>query len=256
MSRIFELDKNPYGENISIYKRKKIEINPGVTVLVGCNGSGKTTLLKQIEYRCKKASIPVLRFDNLHDGGSNARSKKAFENNFEFVAALMNSSEGENIVMNIGEQAAKIGHFVKTGKNRDFRSFFDFEMEENKTEIPKERWILLDAVDSGLSIDNVIDIKEHLFKTVLEHNFGNEIYIIVSANSYEMCIGEQCFDVRSGRYRTFKSYNSYKNFILKSKEDLNKRYSDQLVNDLKEKEEKAKVEDWIDADELEKELDV
>ena len=256
MSRIFELDKNPYGEKIPIYKKRKIEINPGVTVLVGCNGSGKTTLLKQIEYKCKKANIPVLMFDNLHDGGFHARSKKVFEEDFNFVATSMNSSEGENIVMNMGEQAAKIGNFVRTGKNKNYRSFFDFEREENRTEIPKERWILLDAIDSGLSIDNIIDLKEQLFKTILEYNFDNEIYIVVSANSYEMCVGEQCLDVRSGRYKTFKSYNSYKNFILKSRDDLNKRYYGKLVNELKTVEEKADTNGWIDADELEKELDI
>ena len=54
---------------------------------------------------------------------------------------------------------------------------------------------MLDAVDSGLSVDNIVDVKEQLFKTILEYNYGNEIYIVISANEYEMARGEQCFDV-------------------------------------------------------------
>lgn len=85
-------------------------------------------------------------------------------------------------------------------------------------EIPKERWILLDAVDSGLSVDNIIDLKEQLFKTILEeYNFGNEIYILISANEYEMARDEQCFDVYNGKYITFKDYEEYRKFILESK---------------------------------------
>ena len=87
-----------------------------------------------------------------------------------------------------------------------------------EVEIPKERWILLDAVDSGLSVDNIVDIKEDLFKTILEYNFGNEIYIIVSANEYEMARGEKCFDVYNGKYVEFKDYEEYRDFIVESKE--------------------------------------
>lgn len=72
----------------------------------------------------------------------------------------------------------------------------------------------MDAVDGGLSVDNIVDIKEQLFKTILEHNFGNEIYIVISANEYEMARGEQCFDVYNGKYIIFKDYENYRNMIL------------------------------------------
>lgn len=76
---------------------------------------------------------------------------------------------------------------------------------------------MLDAVDSGLSVDNIVDVKEQLFKTVLEYNYGNEIYIVVSANEYEMARGEQCFDVYNGEYITFENYEDYRKMILESK---------------------------------------
>ena len=49
MSRTFKLHQDPHGTGEKLFKRKKITINPGVTVLVGCNGAGKTTLLRSIE---------------------------------------------------------------------------------------------------------------------------------------------------------------------------------------------------------------
>ena len=142
------------------------------------------------------------------------------------MATAMCSSEGENIVMNIGTFAARLGQFVKNGedpKEKKYtqlaRSIAKINGEEIcETEIPKERWILLDAVDSGLSVDNIVDIKEDLFKTILEHNFGNKIYIVISANEYELARGEQCFDVYNGKYVTFNDYEEYRSLVLQSKE--------------------------------------
>lgn len=83
--------------------------------------------------------------------------------------------------------------------------------------------MLFDAIDSGLSIDNIVDIKECLFNIILEDTTGTDVYIIVSANTFEMCFNEQCLDVRTGKHREFKTYTSYKNFILKSREQKDRR---------------------------------
>lgn len=231
MSRKFQLIKDYYDEGFDLYKKKTIEIKSGVTVLVGCNGIGKSTLLRQIKDKLKKDNIPYVMFDNLKDGGGYAVSEAGFLGNFGFMATAMCSSEGENIVMNIGNLAARLGQFVKDGEDpkekmhiklaRSIAAINGEEVEE--PEIPKERWILLDAVDSGLSADNIVDIKELLFETILEYNFGNEIYIIVSANEYEMARGEQCFDVYNGKYIKLKDYEEYRNLVLQSKEWKNQR---------------------------------
>ena len=227
MSRKFKLSKDYYDEGFSLYKKQTITIKSGVTVLVGCNGIGKTTLLHQIQDRLRKENIPCIKFDNLQDGGNKSISENAFYNNFDLVGTLMQSSEGESIVVNMGNFARRLGDFVRTGedpkdkKSRDFAKLFkaiEEGKEEQEVEIPKERWILLDAVDSGLSVDNIVDIKEQLFKTILEYNYGNEIYIVISANEYEMARGEQCFDVYNGKYVKFKDYEEYRNLILQSKE--------------------------------------
>ena len=65
---------------------------------------------------------------------------------------------------------------------------------------------------------NVVDIKEYLFKTVLEHNADKDIYILVSANEYEMANGEKCFDVQRCQYINIKTYNAFKKLVVKSKE--------------------------------------
>lgn len=229
--RKFKLEKDYYEDGQNLYKKRTVTIKPGVTVLVGCNGIGKTTMLHQIESHLKEEEVPYIHFDNLRDGGSSARSSSLFYGDTMFAAISMCSSEGENIVLNMEKLAARIGNFVRTGEDNDrniamqkaFTNLFKDEEDKSNIEIPKERWILLDAIDSGLSVDNIVDIKEFLFKTILEHNCGNEIYIIVSANEYEMARGENCFDVYNGKYITFKDYEEYRNFILDSKKWKEKR---------------------------------
>ena len=77
-------------------------------------------------------------------------------------------------------------------------------------------------VDSALIISWTS--KSNFLKPVLEYGFGNEIYIVISANSYEMANREQCLDVYSGEYVTFKDYEEYKKFILETRERKEKRY--------------------------------
>ena len=226
--------RDPYEPKEYLYTKKEFEFKPGVTVLVGCNGCGKTTLLHQIKDYLKNKKVPVLSFDNLHDGGSNARSEAAAMNDFTFLATASFSSEGENIVMNVGRLAKNLRPFIQTGEsqNRGDRLCKAFARavwgDQKEPEVPNERWLLLDAIDSGLSVDNIVDIKELLFKTIIEDSEaqGIKTFIIISANEFEMAREEQCMDVHTGKYRTFKGYESYRKFILKSREIKDKRYGE------------------------------
>lgn len=197
--------KDPYENGYDLCKKRTIQLKEGVTVLVGCNGIGKSTLLHNIKEQIKKEKLEFIEFDNLRDGGSNARSRAGFYGNMDFLVGSFYSSEGENIVMNMGQQAARMGSYMR--KNPD----------------QEEYWFLLDAIDSGLSIDNIVDIKEYMFKTIIEYNKGKKIYIIISANEYELCNGENCFDVFHGKYIKFANYEEYRKFILDSKEWKNQR---------------------------------
>ena len=243
MSRKFKIEKRYYDDDYDLYKKRSITINEGVTVLVGCNGSGKTTLLHQIKSQLKKENIPVVSFDNLHDGGSRGISAASFHGDFGFMATAMSSSEGENIILSISKLASTLRSFIQTGESqtdqdrisRGFaRAIWGDEAAENK-EVPNERWILLDAVDSGLSVDNVVDLKEYLFKTILEDNFDGSIYIVISANEYELCREENCFDVYNGKYVRFSNYEKYRKFILKSREIKDKRWEKEDTTEEKQK---------------------
>lgn len=206
MSRKFKIDRDYYGEGIKMYSKCTIEIEPGVTILVGCNGAGKTTLLKQLYKKVQNENIPCVMFDNLHDGGSYAREKAAFCNDFSYIASSMCSSEGENICLNMQKFASVIGRLFKNNPN------------------DQEYWIFADAVDSGFSVDNIVDLKEGLFDTILDVYKNKDVYIVVSANSYEMARNEKCFDVINGKYISIKSYEKYRNVILKSREQKEKIY--------------------------------
>ena len=170
-------------------------------------------------------------FDNLHDGGANAKSEAALDDDWAFVATSMCSSEGENINMNIGGLAKKLKEFMVTGRisNRFSRIGDAFARVSGKKEYEtpetKERWLLLDAIDSGFSIDNVVETKD-FFKMVINDfaDHGYDLYIVASANEYELANGEDCFDVMNGKYMQFANYNDFKKFILRSREKKDKRY--------------------------------
>lgn len=206
MSRTFKVHKDPYDVNENVYTKSEFTFYPGVTVLVGCNGIGKTTLLHRIAHVLEKDGIPVMKYDNLVNGGETAKSKAVMRSNMEVAAALMLSSEGEQIYINLGETAAEIGRFVNRNKGA------------------AEIWLLFDAIDSGLSVDNIEEVKEYLFKTIINDNPNTDVYIIVSANEYEMCRGEKCFDTRNGEYIEFAGYEEYRTFILNSRKEKDNRH--------------------------------
>ena len=206
MSRTIPIYQDPYCTNDLIYTKNEFKLRPGVTVLVGCNGIGKSTLLRRLEEVLEEKRIPVMRYDNFCSGGDTAKSKAVMCGNMEVAASLMLSSEGEQIAINLGEIAAEIGRFVRKNKGSP------------------EIWLLFDAIDSGLSIDNIEDVKKYLFQTILNDDTSSDIYIIVSANEYEMCRGEACFDTRNGEYILFHEYERYREFILKSREEKDNRH--------------------------------
>ena len=204
-SRTFNIDKDYCGVGCNIYKKNTITIKSGITILVGCNGIGKSTLIMQLKDQFDQDGTPYIHFDNLRDGGANARSTAGFRGDFDFLATASFASEGENIFMNMNKFAGKIVNFVSTNKS------------------DKGLWIFMDAVDSGYSVDNIIDIKNFINLILKDFGMVNDIYFIISANEYELARNESCFDVYRGKYITFDSYDEYRGFIIKTREEKDKR---------------------------------
>lgn len=230
MSRTFKTWRDPYDEGFSTCRKKEIKIKSGVTVLVGCNGAGKSTLLHNIREELKKENIPVFVYDNEKDGGHNSIGESMFYGDIVLGATAMCSSEGENISINLGKVASKLRKFIQTGDNGDrFNKLGRLLSGEDEQEVTSnERWILLDAMDSGYSIDNVIEMKD-FFQMVLDDAkmHGMEVYIVISSNEYELAYNSECFDVIEGKYVGFDGYEDFKKFILKTREKKDKRYKRQ-----------------------------
>ena len=49
----FKIFKDYYGDG-NLYKKDCIDIEEGLTILVGCNGSGKTTMINQMKDQLRK----------------------------------------------------------------------------------------------------------------------------------------------------------------------------------------------------------
>lgn len=202
--KTFDVLRDYHDIGADILAKDRLTIYPGLTVLVGCNGAGKSTLIHQLSNILETENIPWLEYNNLQDGGHHAMGWATFQNQYSKVATMALSSEGENIIINFGDFAKKIGELVR------------------KQESGSSVWVFMDALDSGMSIDNIVEVKD-FFKFVKNQDPDKEFYFIVAANEYEMARGETCFDVNSGEYIAFADYEDFRLFILESRKLKDKR---------------------------------
>lgn len=198
-------DESKYLDNM--YQNKNIELKPGITILVGCNGSGKSTFLHQLKDYCEDENITAI-FKDLESCESELKSKYAFHSNFTGLSYVMSSSEGEVLNQAVGELLSYIGSKV------------------SKLPSDNEKLVIcIDASDSGSSIDNLLELKEVLNLVIKDTATKTaETYIVVSTNAYELANGMECFSVNEGKYLTFKDYEEYKEYILKTAEWKSNRY--------------------------------
>ena len=237
IGRTFKVDRDPYGDEI-LYTKKTVSFVPGITVLTGCNGSGKSTLMKLLQYQMDEDNTPYFELDNLKRGGTNAMSKSIFSGESSFAASLFTSSEGERIVQVIGNAATRLRSFFDSGLDKEKSSYLgdslnatihgrdyerDFAEDLKNNAHKSERWLFFDACDSGLSIDNVLELKD-FFGFLIESHPDLDVYIVVAANEYEMASDEKCLNVSTMKYEKYGLYEDYRKAILKSREKKNKRY--------------------------------
>jgi adenylate kinase family enzyme len=223
--------RDPYDAGFTPTKAKEIELNTGLTVLVGCNGAGKTTLLRNISEECRKQNIPCLFYDNLNDGGKSSFAEMMYAEDYQEAAYLMSSSEGECIKANLGRKSKLFKEFIEKGIVNDHFYRFSKLLDGGKDEVieSNDRVFLFDAVDSGLSVDSIVEVKS-LFDIMLEDfkGSGKNLYIVIAANEYELARNSACFDVNEGEYIRFKDYEEYRSFIISSRKKKDKRIEKQI----------------------------
>jgi len=202
--RSFKIGRCPHESGLQVYKKAIHSFKPGISILVGCNGSGKSTAFGYIQDILKENDIPVFKYSNLTEGGNTARESALFYGNLNLLAEQITSSEGENIVINIGTMAQKLGSFVERNKEKG------------------ELWILLDAIDSGLSIDYIEEVKDFLHNQLIDKITDIDLYILISTNNYELCIGEACYNVQECQYIEIDSYEKFKKIVKKTRENKSK----------------------------------
>lgn len=216
--------RDPYDAGFTPTKPKNVSFEPGLTVLVGCNGAGKSTLLLNIKEQAKEQNLPCHMYNNLNDGGNHLGEILGGygedSDDLGLGISLYTASEGEEIKGNIGRQSLLYKEFLKTGhyKNRNYRMSRIFAEDKDDTVNTNIRILLFDAVDSGLSVDAIIEVKA-LFDTLLidAAKMGLELYLIIAANEYELARESQCFDVNGGKPVRFANYEEYRAFIINNR---------------------------------------
>ena len=207
MSRTFTVPTDPYDDGVRLFKRKDVVFNPGLTALIGCNGTGKSTLLRLMEKQLKKQDDAVcLAYNDRTDGGNTLSGRFLHYGMMEDLARYALSSEGERIHQGIENFVSGIRRYVMAKS-------------------PKEVWILMDAVGSGLSLDKIREIKD--FVGCMEEDPEiKELYFVVATNEFEFAINADCIDVTTFDHMLFSDggYAEYRDYILNTAEKKQKRY--------------------------------
>lgn len=222
----FIINKCPYVENQQVFLKKKLELQPNtISCFVGCNGSGKTALIKEIQNNiCEKFKAREISSDFYRSAfadifGKDKKETSCYYISFDKRTKISSSpddyfknamrenmeSTGENIISRLGNQLQKLASIISSQKLKD-----------------KKLFIFFDDCDAGTSIDMINDIKD-VFSLVTNDCKRNNIeyYIVITANSYEMCRDLDCISVQDFKHKTFKSYETFKKFVLKTKDVKN-----------------------------------
>lgn len=212
----FTVYKDPIEEGQYIYKKSKFWLKPGVTCLIGCNGSGKTTLFNSIydimqmndgksdNDKTKLSDVKYLRLNNYNHGPKELMQEAMFIGDMSTVISQAQSSEGEQIVGWLCKYVSSLGTNVRS-------------LEKGSHLI-----VSFDAIDSGLSYDNIVDVRNHLFSPMLDDakKRGINLYILVATNTYALC-DDASYDkmfIHNFKHIKVNSYKSFVKYVIKSRE--------------------------------------
>lgn len=199
-------------------ERKSIPVtydfNTGVTMLIGPNGAGKSTLLRQLNSLFKEHNWTkinsndkirdkyfVYYYDNVYEEKFAKDSWIQDNSKIERIATTFQNSEGQDMQDYLFYKVPEIGRTVRYAKENNYNGIF----------------ILLDGLDSGLSLDNLEQIRTQLLDFIIntDNRDGFEVYIICSANSFEFCNNYDCIDVTNQEHYIFNEYWEFRNHFIK-----------------------------------------
>lgn len=231
----FKVEQYPYDERYKIFSKDEIELEPNkITCLVGCNGSGKTALINNLMNELKLNKAKEITTDFYYNtlseilSGNDPNAYDTYFINFDKVKQVtqsetdyyMNSfkvgfsSTGEGIIVRYGQILKAISMIINNTQTLDL---------SNKT-----LFMFFDDCDAGTSIDMILDIKksfEWIIKDCIRHNIT--FYLVLTANAYEMCKDYNCISVQDFENKTFEDYESFKSYVIKSRELKSNLYNNQ-----------------------------
>ena len=193
--------------------------NPGVTMLIGPNGSGKTTALSQIRSLFSTQDDLIKKWDQIdkNDNIRNLYSSYLYDNVYEEKYAKERWT--------YSDQMERIAQTFENSEGQDMWDFLYYKIEEIGRAVTKAIkdnkkgiFILLDGLDSGLSLDIIYKIRKDVLEFIIKTERKRsdlEVYIICSANSYEFCNNYDCIDVTNQEHITFTNYEDYSKYFIK-----------------------------------------
>lgn len=205
------VETKPFEDDLKLYSRKQFTLLPGLNSLVGCNGSGKTTFIDHFLIPAlMKDKIEYYKYNDRRNGGSMLMDRMLnVDDDMYGLVRMTLSSEGERIVVGLEKVITALPSFFKENKG-------------------KPAYLILDAIDSGMSVDEIIEIRELLLDIIIpdaKARFDVDLYIVIAANNYEWCNDERIhnIDITNAKILNLRSYEQYKDQILKSRQFKNRR---------------------------------
>ena len=204
MSLKLKLRSEPWETDEKIFKNLNREIEDGLHILVGCNGYGKSTFMQFVKEKYKRdENYKLLTWNgitNTRDGKGSALLRQ----NFEVLANMIMSSEGEEHNINLAMFLQGVGHEVAN--------------------LDRDLILLLDAIDSGISADRIEETLDVLAMIIADvRRRGYKCYIFVPSNTYEMVRHTHCMDPCTGEDLVFLDYEHWRKYIFKCAEKIKKR---------------------------------
>jgi len=183
-----------------------------INILLGGNGAGKTTFLQgiknnKLDFKYNK-EFEVYSYADKTDNFKFLEKKTRYNEN---LATMVNQkytaqelSEGQSIIYTL-------------------LSFFEYIKEESVKNKNKDKDIvvLLDEIDSGLSVENINMVTIIIIDIITR--FKN-IQFFISSNSYHFThIFKEVFNMYNGKWITINNYEEYYNYLSKNMIVLGKK---------------------------------